>query len=747
MTDVFAQINGMPLPRAAVEYGRMGWRIFPLWPVGEGQDGKKPLVKWKEEATNDDDQIRAWWRRWPNANIGLVTGESVWVLDVDKKRDGLINIGLLESQHSETLTEMTLRQRTGGGGFHLLWTMPQGRGVRSTSDDAALLPGLDTRGGGGYIVLSPSTHSSGRKYQWEHITLPVPAPEWLLELVMAPTAEEVKARGYVPSGNVWRGGDILDGRRTNVLFSTACSQLALAVPEAQIRENIHALNHQYCRPRLDEEYVNNNILKGALDKEPGFVRTELGVASWIADTQLRGTWCYAHTAGGRRDSGQWYRYSGTHWRMASVWEIESLIVAAIASLRRRAQFHEDADLEKFAKSFERQRTIEAIERALRNCLQEDFGRFNSSHNRHLVALANQTTLVFGRAGEWEIRPSHHDDWIGSVLPIGYQKGATCPTWDLVLGKWLGDEARIGAIWRWMAAVLSATRIDKLLLAVGPPRSGKTTFANTLRHMLGNDLACVLSTGLILRGRGLNAMGQAQKENTKSLLYGKRLGIFGESAPAVALDTEMVKALAGGDTVTAKILFKDPISFEPTHQLMLHTNNYPDDKGVDAALVERFAIFEWGDTIPETERDPDLEDKLWAERSGALNRILVAYNELRQIDPVTTRPRGLALPAKVKAANEPYLAQANTVAMWAGVELLSEEERNPTDHERNTAMYNRYKKWCQEEQLTYVGKMDFYAKIDTMGFRKGGKDGYTVYWGARMRPTETQRIGDIIIGRN
>ena len=70
---------------AALQYAKVqGWRVFPVDPV----DGKRPKIgRWQDKATTNAEQIRAWWQAWPNANIGIATGErsGIWVLDVDVK--------------------------------------------------------------------------------------------------------------------------------------------------------------------------------------------------------------------------------------------------------------------------------------------------------------------------------------------------------------------------------------------------------------------------------------------------------------------------------------------------------------------------------------------------------------------------------------------------------------------------------------------------------------------------------------
>jgi hypothetical protein len=58
----------------ALKYARLGWSVIPMWEYG---DQKKPRVKWEKWQNRRPslNSIRKWWAKWPNANIGVVTGE------------------------------------------------------------------------------------------------------------------------------------------------------------------------------------------------------------------------------------------------------------------------------------------------------------------------------------------------------------------------------------------------------------------------------------------------------------------------------------------------------------------------------------------------------------------------------------------------------------------------------------------------------------------------------------------------
>ena len=170
-----------PLLRAALDYAAAGWAIFPLQPRD-----KKPLTSnGFKAATTDPKIIREWWAKTPDANIGLDCGKSgLVVIDLDKRgdRDGFAEwADLVARQHLPTETYTSL---TGGGGRHLLFRAPAGVEIKNSA--GKLAPGIDVRGVGGYIVLPPSIHPSGKPYEWADPFTPIePLPEALITPLLA----------------------------------------------------------------------------------------------------------------------------------------------------------------------------------------------------------------------------------------------------------------------------------------------------------------------------------------------------------------------------------------------------------------------------------------------------------------------------------------------------------------------------------------------------------------------------------
>ena len=122
----------MTLGEAALGYAERGWRVFPVHGIEDGRctcrdtecadAGKHPRTEHGvNDATSNLDIIRAWWQRWPNANIGGATDKQ-FALDVDPAKGGRESLAQLEAQYG--LLPPTWRSETGGGGEHRFFRQP-----------------------------------------------------------------------------------------------------------------------------------------------------------------------------------------------------------------------------------------------------------------------------------------------------------------------------------------------------------------------------------------------------------------------------------------------------------------------------------------------------------------------------------------------------------------------------------------------------------------------------------------------
>jgi bifunctional DNA primase/polymerase-like protein/uncharacterized protein DUF3987 len=255
---------------AALGLARGGWLVFPLhhhvgngrcscgdrlcfWPHSRNA-AKHP--RWEKGtlekgllcATSDVAQVMAWWGKWPEANIGLRTGDGVFVVDVDGPEGAAY---LAERGVPDTLTSTT------GRGRHLYFFAPEGIEIRNR---AKIAPDLDVRGDGGYVLAPCSEHASGAVYAWIDQEAEIAeAPEWLVDAVRereAPERETAVAAYRVPGeitpyakAALEREFDRLsaagEGSRNHTLFCAVANLAELVaggeLPEGLVREESWAI--------------------------------------------------------------------------------------------------------------------------------------------------------------------------------------------------------------------------------------------------------------------------------------------------------------------------------------------------------------------------------------------------------------------------------------------------------------------------------------------------------------------------
>jgi len=236
-------------------YADRGWSVLPLHSIRAGKcscgnprctsPGKHPrTTQGVKDSTTDREQIRAWWARWPDANIGIATGliSGFVAIDIDPRNAGHLNLAELEQKYG-SLPE-TPEAQTGGGGRHVLLAYPDG----TPSWKKAFAEGVDVKADGGYIVAPPSGHISGQSYAWDAALHPddIPlaeCPSWVVELA---------TKGSVGQSAPEVLDVLLSGKRNNTLVSIAGSMRRRGMTAEEILPGLQAVNARRCQPPLDD---------------------------------------------------------------------------------------------------------------------------------------------------------------------------------------------------------------------------------------------------------------------------------------------------------------------------------------------------------------------------------------------------------------------------------------------------------------------------------------------------------------
>ena len=164
----------------AIEYVNTGWSVLPVRP-----DEKRPyMTTWLayQHTRATREMVESWFANLSGAGVGLVTGRisNVVVLDVEK----WCKIPL-EDLLKKYPTQMVAK--SGGGGYHLYYAYPQG--VGKVSNRVGIFDGADLRADGGFVVLPPTRHPSGNRYEWVMKGPLGVFPRSLLELQSQPKAQ------------------------------------------------------------------------------------------------------------------------------------------------------------------------------------------------------------------------------------------------------------------------------------------------------------------------------------------------------------------------------------------------------------------------------------------------------------------------------------------------------------------------------------------------------------------------------
>lgn len=248
---------------AALAYAQRGWLVVPLHnPTGGkcscrkedcSSPGKHPRTEHGlKDGSKDARRIEQWFARWPDANVGILTGKAsgLLVLDVDGD-DGKASLKALTAAHAplpKTLCVKTGRAGSDGKpkGCHYYFRAPAEAAIRNSA--GVLGKGLDVRGEGGYVVAPPSQHSSGLQYEWLAPEQPIAdLPAWLLAKPSEPRP--------APEPAERRGEEIQEGRRNATLTSLAGAMRRPGMSPEAIEAALMKENTARCNPPLPTSEV------------------------------------------------------------------------------------------------------------------------------------------------------------------------------------------------------------------------------------------------------------------------------------------------------------------------------------------------------------------------------------------------------------------------------------------------------------------------------------------------------------
>ena len=688
------------LKAAALEYASKGTPVFPLVP-----SGKTPIHKGGfHNATTNPAIISRWWDENPDANIGMPTGpaSNCWVLDVDNKSANGFH-SLIEWEGQGRYLPATRIALTPNRGKHSYFNWSTLQITNSTG----VVPGVDVRGEGGYVVLPPSRLVDGRQYEWQDPNSPIAdAPQWLLDLVVRRGKPESNSVLIEMPDNV-----IPNGCRNDTLVRMAGSMRRYGANEEQIFTYLRDTNIKRCALPLDESEVRQ-IASGAQRWDPAsheFALTDSGNAELLAYLN-KGCLLYDHRL------SRWLVWQLHWWAEDITGEVNRLAKQAARKRQARASDISDEDKRKATRKFAlKSENRSAIEACIQLSKYEDeLSDAGDRWDAEPLLLGVGNGVIDLKTGL--LRNGSPSDRISLHANVNYDPDATCPRWEQFMEEiFLGNRELISYVKRAVGYSLTGITSEHVMfIAHGAGANGKSVMLRVLVDLLGGYAKVTPSSTL-------DTGNKSNISNDVAALVNRRLVWASETEQTSTLNEAKVKQLVHGDETTARKLYQEFFTFTPIAKIWYTVNDLPTVRDSSHGMWRSLHVIPFDAKFDGDKADPGLTDKLKAEFSGILNWAILGC--------LAWQKEGLRLPSQVNEATTEYRNENDVLGEFLGSYCeLGEGLSTPA-----TALYRAYTQWaesCGLREHEILRTKSFYKRLKSM-FKSNRTNKGVVYLGLEV----------------
>jgi putative DNA primase/helicase len=360
---------------------------------------------------------------------------------------------------------------------------------------------------------------------------------------------------------------------------------------------------------------------------------------------------------------RWLQFNGSIWKSDETLHVYDMV----------RELCRDAELKQSAQTA---KTVAAVEKLARS-------------DRRLAATADQWDAAPMRLTTGNMTFDLHSGDSTNADPLDYitkqagcaaaPPGTPCTLWAAFLDRVLaGDDELQKFLQRYIGYCLTGCTDEHCFLFLyGTGANGKSTFVNAIARVFG-DYCTNASMDTFL------ASNSPQHPTDLAKLHGARLVTAQETQKGRRWDEIKIKALTGGDRISARFMRADFFDYVPTFKLLIAGNHRPRLSHVDEAMRRRLMLVPFTVQIPLLERDTDLPHKLEAEHPAILRWAIDGCLQWQN--------KGLSPPARVIDATGDYFTDKDTLGQW-----LAEctEKRDPPLYIRAATLFGSWKAWCEE----------------------------------------------------
>lgn len=745
----------MGYPAIAQHYWEAGWQgVLPLPPMRKvpppsgftGRGAPMPTAENIFEWINTNQ---------PNANVGLRLPDGVIGIDVDTgyEKDGVPKVGAESWQHLiDTCgpiepTWSSTSRLTGAG---------QGSGIRFYRTPLDLkwrekLAGKDIEiisHTHRFAVVWPSKHpDTGQTYRWIKPDgsiaenefpavddLPVLPEKWvkaLTEEVKIKSAYELPPAGPDDLDKLWKRVDRLafhseeltEGRNNELNY--LAWRLGQLIPnglvdELTVREKLWDAAQTCGLVAEDGERktlasINTGLKAGIADPRRISKRqrrecTDAGNAQRFADRE-GGRTAYVHAW------GKWVRYDGTVWKVGDTAGVTRAAIDTVRSITTElagdSTDAEKAEIYKWYKISQSEQRIRSMMELGKSeyVIAKDFDEFD----RHKDKFNCANGLIDLRTGT--LSSHHSDDMCTKISPFAYDPNAQCPQFEQFLKRIFdGNDDMIAFIQRVIGYSLTGyTSENKLFVLWGGGANGKSTLIDIIIGIAG-QYAKTGDPNMLLNSHNDRHTAEL------AVLQGARIVPCNETDYNRSLAEARVKNITGGDTISCRFMGGNPFDYKPQFKIWLASNYRPRVRGGDEGIWRRIVLIPFNVSIPATEREQGLADRLlYEEGAGILAwavRGAIAWFENRNLD----------VPEIVTNATNDYRDSENTFKQFIETTFVVDPLSSVSAAEARSL----YNDWCQLNGEIKPNMGIFKTQMENLGYRVKRIAKGNVYQGLRIR---------------
>jgi len=397
---------------------------------------------------------------------------------------------------------------------------------------------------------------------------------------------------------------------------------------------------------------------------------------------------------------KWLVFNGQRWVIddgALIHEKGLAMVRGIYNeLKKTADYRDRIEIERYAILCESVRRREALIKAASWIKELNIDSEQIDTNPWLLCVNNGTIDL--RNGVF--RNHEKGDFITKMARVDYDPASDCPEWKKFIREIMNYQNELilylQTVCGW--AVTGDTSEQTMFILFGSGANGKSTFLNTLMHILG-DYAVATPTETFM-SRKNEAIG-----NDLARLRGTRFVTTTETEQGKKIAEPIIKQITGNDKITARFLYGEYFNFTPTFKVFMATNHKPSIKGADHGIWRRIKLIPFTTRIAEDKQDKHLEDKLKKEASGILNWLLEGVFRWRQ--------EGLKTPKIVLIATDEYKNDMDIIGNFIKDCCVQKGEARIKVKD----LYNAYVGWCNENNERTASERYLALRLQEIGFER------------------------------